>query len=161
MKSIKVQLLLKFTFIFTVLSLSCHKQGLAQFPSEVPSSNKVHSVSHAKNEIRKRLNPPSFCDTKGCIAPLSIQICAIVGNLNTRVNGKIIGKPLRSKRPLKITSRELALMKKIWSQCKTVKAETVFIGVPGEVTIYSPSCELRNQILKELDLQERMYQCNY
>ncbi|MBD2667373.1 hypothetical protein [Richelia sinica] len=147
--------------VITVLSLSWCKQASAQFPSEIPSSNRIRSVSQAKNAIIERLNPPSFCDTKGCLAPLSIQICEIVGNLNTRVNGKIIGKPLKSKRPLKITSRELALMKKIWSQCKTVKAETVFIGVPGQVTIYSPSCESSNQILKELDLKERMYRCNY
>ena len=50
-------------------------------------------------------------------------------------------------------------MKKVWKQCKTVKTDTVYVGVAGTITLYAPSCRMSNEIYKELGLVKRMYKC--
>lgn len=127
---------------------------------EINQASRIRSVRQMIEQVRGLLNRPDWCDTKGCIAPLAIQVCSSIEVLNARVNGRILQRNIRSRNPLPITASQLQLFRTIWQHCRRAPANEIFIGSEGTVTIYSPPrCRDANRVYAALQLP--LEDCSY
>jgi hypothetical protein len=126
----------------------------------IENSSQVKSVQQVREQIRGQLNFQKWCDTKGCIAPRTIEVCKLVDVLNSRVSGKIFKPEIKSEKELKIGKSDLQLMRKIWNHCRLVPASDLQIGTKGMLRVYSPQrCKDGNEISQLLRLPSA--DCSY
>jgi hypothetical protein len=126
----------------------------------IENSSQVKSVQQVRDQIRGQLNFQKWCDTKGCIAPRTIEVCKLVDVLNSRVSGKIFKPEIKSEKELTIGKSDLQLMRKIWNHCRLVPASDLQIGTKGMLRVYSPQrCKDGNEISQLLRLPSA--DCSY
>lgn len=102
--------------IGVVVALSLPKNAIAQDPSKLVDS--IKSVAQVKKELKQTLEALDQCGVGSCFNSTSTYICELVGALDVKVNGRIIGEMSGSNSNFPITASDLKLMKKIFSQCK-------------------------------------------
>ncbi|BAZ83605.1 hypothetical protein PN497_02550 [Sphaerospermopsis kisseleviana CS-549] len=105
--------------VITVLSLSWHNQGLAQQTQGQKLVDSIQSVAQVKRQLKELFTNLNQCGTGGCFNMITTNICELVGALDVKLDGKIIGEMSGfSDTKLPISASDLKLMKKIFSQCK-------------------------------------------
>ncbi|MEA5578691.1 hypothetical protein [Anabaena sp. UHCC 0451] len=105
--------------VITVLSLSWQNQALAQQTQGEKLVNSIQSVAQVKRQLKELFTNLNQCGTGGCFNGISTDICELVGALDVKVDGKIVGTMSGAgDTKLPISASDLKLMKKIFSQCK-------------------------------------------
>ncbi|MBD2359388.1 hypothetical protein H6G41_33235 [Tolypothrix sp. FACHB-123] len=105
--------------ISTVLSLGLQNHVSAQTSGE-KLVNSIKSVSQVKQQLKETFENLNQCNSGYCFNIMTTDICQLVGALDVKVNGKIIGLMFGSSEgQISISASDLKLMKKILSQCKS------------------------------------------
>ena len=119
----------------------------------VLDASRIRSVSQMINQVHDLLTPSDICSSRSCNAVRLINVCSSVEALNSRVNGRILQRSIRSRNLLPITASQLQLFRAIWQQCRSFPAHEVFIGTEGTVRLYAPQrCRDGNRVLAALRL---------
>ncbi|BAY66965.1 hypothetical protein NIES22_71090 (plasmid) [Calothrix brevissima NIES-22] len=102
--------------IGAVFALSIQNYAIAQDTSKLVDS--IKSVAQVKKELKETFENLDQCGAGSCFNSTSTYICELVGALDVKVNGRIVGQMSGGKSELAISASDLKLMKKIFSQCK-------------------------------------------
>ncbi|WP_287127804.1 hypothetical protein [Candidatus Cyanaurora vandensis] len=110
----------------------------------------IRSVSQVKGQLKGLLESQKECGVGICVDALSTGVCDLVGALDIRVDGKIIGEASGfTDKVLPITAPDLKLMKLIWSQCKPTNY--LYTNYPSVVHVgYNPSAKAAATVDKAL-----------
>ncbi len=104
--------------VITLLSLSFQNQVLAQKPSE-KLVDSIKSVADVKRQLKQIFTDLNQCNSGGCLNNMNTDICELVGALDVKVDGTIIGAMSgASDKKISISASDLKLMQKIFTQCK-------------------------------------------
>ncbi|MFM7428021.1 MAG: hypothetical protein ACKO7W_23985 [Elainella sp.] len=102
-----------------LLIAGCLSAGSAQAQDLEAYVNSIQSVDQIKQEIRETLLQRDQCGVGSCYNFTSTSICAAVGALDIRVDGKILESGSGwSDQILPISDADLALMQQIFAQCQ-------------------------------------------
>lgn len=112
----------------------------------------IQSVEQVKTEIRGLLVARDQCRVGSCHNNTSTSICEQIGMLDIRVDGKIFsGNTGWTDTVLPIAAADLALMKRIFSQCKPTNYQYWNWGAMLHVA-YIPDCAIDQLIRKSFGL---------
>lgn len=140
-----------------LVAAGCWAAGSAQAQDSSTSSledyvNSIQSVEQIKQEIRETLQQRDQCGVGSCYNFTSTSICAAVGALDIRVDGKILEEGSGwSDQILPISDSDLALMRQIFAQCKPSNYQYWNFGTMLHV-LYSPTPEADAAIRQQLGL---------
>lgn len=116
-------------------------------------ASRIRSVSQIINQVHDLLTPSDICSSRSCNGLRLMHVCSSVEALNSRVNGRILQRSIRSRNPLPITASQLQLFRTIWQQCRLIPISEVFIGIEGTTRMYAPQrCRDGNRVLAALRL---------
>jgi hypothetical protein len=132
------------------VALSLPKNAIAQDPSKLVDS--IKSVAQVKKELKQTFETLDQCGVGSCINSTSTHICELVGALDVKVNGRIIGESSGSNSNFPITASDLRLMKKIFSQCKPNNYQFWNWGSVLHVS-YIPNTQVDRQIRAALGVK--------
>ncbi|MEA5579817.1 hypothetical protein VB620_00500 [Nodularia harveyana UHCC-0300] len=105
--------------ISTVLFLSLPKQVLGQQTEGQKLVDSIQSVAQVKGQLKQIFENLNQCNSGYCFNIMTTEICELVGALDVKVDGKIIGEMSGgSDVKIPISASDLSFMKKIFSQCK-------------------------------------------
>ncbi|MBD2255840.1 hypothetical protein [Nostoc parmelioides] len=133
-----------------VVALSLPKNAIAQDPSKLVDS--IKSVAQVKKDLKQTLEALDRCGVGSCFNSTSTYICELVGALDVKVNGRIIGEMSGGNSSLPITASDLKLMKKIFSQCKPTNYQFWNWGNVLHVS-YLPNTQVDRQIRAALGVK--------
>jgi hypothetical protein len=110
----------------------------------------IYSVQQVKDELRRVMDGLAKCGTGSCVNYHSERICELVGALDVKVNGKIVGKMSGwAEAKIAISDTDIELMKLILGQCKPTNYQ--FWNFESILHLgYSPSTEVGHFIQKTL-----------
>ena len=102
-------------FMLTVL-LGFSSYAEAKDPQEFVAT--VKSVADAKSKLRSAFVSLDRCQVGSCSNETSILICEIVGALDVKVDGQIVGAMSLGSETIGISPEDLRYMKELFAQCK-------------------------------------------
>ncbi len=132
----------------TICSIFASSQLALANPPEIQRvAENIKSVGQVKKEIREVI---LVCQESGCsgygMHSVNMRICKLVQALNIKVNGKISGKRLSTRRAIPISKSDINLMRMILSQCRW---ESHLQSDPPDF-IYAPTPKIRQRINRQL-----------
>ncbi|MCW5312952.1 hypothetical protein GTQ43_03530 [Nostoc sp. KVJ3] len=156
------KLLLLFTSIISLTVLDAASAGT------INTAQNIKSVAQVKNELGETIKVWDNADVcfGACLVTRELNICGLVENLDTRVDGKISGRNIQHQSSsLRIHQTDLKLMRLIYSQCKPVKEEDLppYIqhNANQKYKSFEPSCKSLQIIRQGLRInQNRRVNCD-
>jgi hypothetical protein len=132
--------------VITVLSLSWQNPVLAQQTQGQKLVDSIQSVAQVKGKIKQIFTDLNQCNSGYCFNSMTTEICELVGALDVKVDGKIVGAMSGgSEGKISISASDLKLMKKIFSQCKATNYQYWNWETVLHVT-YSPTSQIDKEI---------------
>lgn len=77
--------------VITVLSLSWQNPVLAQQTQGQKLVDSIQSVAQVKGKIKQIFTDLNQCNSGYCFNSMTTEICELVGALDVKVDGKIVG----------------------------------------------------------------------
>jgi hypothetical protein len=114
----------------------------------------IKSVKQAKSELKVAFERLDQCQFGSCYEENSIAICEIVGALDAKIDGEIIGAMNSGGQEIDISAEDLHEMKELFAQCKPTNYQywnyerVLHVG-------YRPSKEADASIRKYLGVKKR------
>jgi hypothetical protein len=149
------------TILYTTTILTITTVFTFSMPNHVLAENEgkklvdsIQSVAQVKKELKQAFETLNQCNTGGCFNNTTTYICELVGALDVKVDGKIVERMSGgSDRKIPISTSDLKLMKKIFTQCKPTNYQYWNWETILHVT-YSPTDKIDREIRSALGVSK-------